>query len=182
MSTYVEYDQLPGLVASNAFSGEEIVLHPEFVFFWKPPNAFGQWTESIFEVDETLYSCAEQFMMAEKARLFGSESIRQQILETDSPREHKRLGREVSGFDQTIWEQNGEEIVFRGNLAKFEQNEELRKELLATGDLTMVEASPYDKIWGIGLRADHRNAVVPEKWKGTNLLGKVLERVREKLR
>ena len=153
MSIYVEYDQLQGLVQSNAFSGEEIVLHPEFVFFWKPQNALGQWTDSEFQVDGILYSCAEQFMMAEKARLFGSDLIREKIIATQSPREHKKLGRQVAGFDQAIWEACREEIVFQGNMAKFQQNKELLKELLDTGDRTLVEASPFDKIWGIGLRA-----------------------------
>jgi len=181
MSIYVQYDQLSQLASMGQFSGEEIVLHPKFVFFWKPPNAFGQWTESIFEVDGEMYSCAEQFMMAEKARLFGSEDIRQQILDSDSPRTHKQLGRQVSGFRQSVWEANREEIVFRGNLAKFTQNESLRIELLETGDRVMVEASPYDKIWGIGMRADDSRAVQPSDWKGLNLLGKVLMQVRAEL-
>ena len=181
MSIYVEYDELAKLVSMNQFSGEEVVLHCEFVFFWKPPNTFGQWTESLFAVDDEIYSCAEQFMMAEKARLFGNNLIRERILATDSPRSHKQLARQVSGFKQQVWDENREGIVFHGNLAKFTQNTEMGKELVQTGNRALVEASPFDKTWGIGLRADDPRALQPAKWKGLNLLGKVLERVRDEL-
>ena len=177
MSLYVQYDQL----AKHDFSGEEIVIHSEFVFFWKPPNTFGQWTQSTFCVADDIYDCAEQFMMAEKARLFGDSEVRNQILSTHSPKEQKRLGREVRGFQQTVWEEHREGIVFRGNLAKFQQHAGSRAELLQTGNRTLVEASPYDRIWGIGLRADDPRAIDPGAWRGLNLLGKTLMRVRDAL-
>lgn len=153
-----------------------------FVFFWKPPSPFGQWTPSRFSVDGVPYTCAEQFMMAEKARLFGDNMVLAQILATDDPRAHKRLGRKVGNFSEDAWNQNREDIVYRGNMAKFGQDDGLRDLLMETGDRTLVEASPYDRIWGIGLKSTDADAEDPARWQGLNLLGKVLMRVRSDLR
>ena len=152
----------------------------KFVLFWRGP--FSQWYPSEFKVDGISYNCAEQYMMAEKAKLFGDNKIRKQIMKTNSPREQKALGRKVSNFDAGKWNSVARDIVYKGNLAKFSQNKDLQKELLTTEDKTLVEASPYDKIWGIGLAADDPNATRPENWKGTNWLGEVLMRVRDELR
>ena len=151
------------------------------VFFWRPPSPFGQWTRARFELEQHTYSCAEQYMMAEKARLFGDETVRKQILATDEPREHKRLGRTVSGFSVEVWEAHREDIVFRANVAKFSQNQDLLAVLTKTGSRMLVEASPYDRIWGIGLRSTDPGADDPARWRGLNLLGKVLMRVRDHL-
>ena len=151
-----------------------------FTHFWDGP--FSQWHPCTFKIDMVRYNCAEQFMMAEKARLFGDEGVRAQILATGSPRAHKALGRQVAGFDQATWEAERVEIVVRGNLAKFSQNPEMCAALLATGDKTMVEASPYDRIWGVGLRADDSRVHDPERWRGANLLGEALMKVRAQLR
>lgn len=164
------------------FSGEEVVETENFVFFWKPPAVFGQWTPSRFTVDGVEYVCAEQFMMAEKARVFGDEETLRRILATESPRRHKSLGRTVAGYDEAVWEERRFAIVVRGNCAKFTQNPEMERQLLATGEKTLAEASPYDKIWGIGLRADNPAALDPQKWRGPNLLGKALMEVRDKIR
>ena len=153
-----------------------------FVFFWKPPTVFGQWTHSPFVIDGVSYTCGEQYMMAEKARLFGDAKVCQQILATDDPRQHKRLGRRVSGFTEKRWKKNREEIVYRGNLAKFSQNPDMKRQLLQTGDRTLVEASPLDRIWGIGLHSSDAAARDPARWKGLNLLGEALMRVRRELR
>ena len=168
--------------AFSQFDGTEVVITPELVLFWKPPNPFGQWTDSPFVVDGKSYRCAEQFMMAEKARLFGDEKIEQRILNSDSPREHKQLGRQVRNFEQNRWEAERCDIVFRGNVAKFMQNETFKTQLLVTGDRRMVEASPIDNIWGIGLAADNAHAYDESRWKGRNLLGNVLEEVRSHIR
>ena len=157
------------------------LITEDFVFFWKPPTAFGQWTWSPFEVDGVRYTCAEQFMMAEKARLFGDEEVRRQILATDSPREHRKLGRKVRSFSEKRWQQHRSEIVYRGNMAKFSQNPSLKAQLLQTGSRTLVEASPLDRIWGIGLRGTDPRASQPEQWEGLNLLGEALMRVRQEL-
>jgi hypothetical protein len=151
-----------------------------FVFFW---NGWpSQWHPADFTIDGVAYTCAEQFMMAEKARLFGDDETLRQILAATSPREHKALGRNVRGFDEERWTAACREVVYRGNVGKFSQNAELKALLLATGDKTLVEASPTDRIWGIGLAADDRRATDRSAWRGKNWLGEALMRVRADLR
>ena len=121
-------------------------------------------------------------MMAEKARLFGDTETERRILEAESPRLHKKLGQQVAGFREDLWVAHRRDIVFRGNVAKFSQNETLRSLLLETGDRRMVEASPLDRIWGIGLAAGDPMAYQSDQWKGLNILGSVLDDVRAHLR
>lgn len=163
----------------------------EYLFFWgHQPSHTGQvhksclsqWWLSDFEVDGTTYCCAEQYMMAEKAKLFGDEKTWQQILKSKEPQEMKALGRMVKNFDAAIWEAHCREIVRKGNLAKFSQNPSLKVFLLYTKALILVEASPYDTVWGIGMAEDHPDAKNPLKWKGTNYLGFALMWVRQQLR
>ncbi len=165
----------------EAFDASQVITTDDFVFFWQPPGVFGQWTWSRFEVEGIVYTCAEQFMMAAKAALFINPDIQAQIMATESPREHKRLGRQIRNFDQRAWVAARVDIVVRGNMATFSQNPEMRAALLATGERTLAEASPLDRIWGIGLRADHPDAVNPAAWRGQNLLGIALMRVRDQL-
>ncbi len=120
-------------------------------------------------------------MMAEKARLFGDSEIREKILRSGSPGAAKQLGREVRGFDQDIWERERFDIVVKGNVQKFSQNQELGKFLIDTKKRILVEASPVDRIWGIGLDATSEFANVPSKWRGLNLLGFALMEVRDYL-
>lgn len=148
-----------------------------FTFFWN--GVFSQWHLCTFVIDNVLYNCAEQFMMAEKARLFGDDHTLQDILTTHRPREQKALGRQVKNFDPVKWDQNAKLIVYRGNMAKFEQNIRLYNELMMTKGTILVEASPYDKIWGIGLGAEDPRALNRETWLGTNWLGEVLTTLRE---
>ena len=169
-------------MARSTFSGEQVVESADYVFFWKPPAVFSQWTASAFAVDGVRYVTAEQFMMAEKARLFGDEATRGKILATANPRDQKRLGRQVQGFDGAVWQTQRLEIVVAGNVAKFSQNPPMLETLLATGDKTLVEASPFDRIWGIGLRADDARIYDPTQWRGENLLGQALVEVRQRLR
>ena len=151
-----------------------------FVFFWD--GFLSQWQPCVFEIDGVTYNCAEQYMMHCKALLFGDTAMAERILSAGTPREQKLMGQRVQGFDSAVWEREREGIVFRGNTAKFSQNSGLRKKLLRTGDKTLVEASPHDIIWGIGLAADDPDALDPDKWRGQNLLGKTLMAVRERLR
>lgn len=181
MSQFIYLDEY-SKDALQDFDGADVVVTPELVLFWKPPNPFGQWTDSPFEIDGHSWLCAEQYMMAEKARLFGDTTIHRKILESTSPRQHKKLGQQVSGFNEEQWAAERCDIVFRGNVAKFSQNEDLKSLLLETGDRQLVEASPLDRIWGIGFAADHPDAYAPDRWKGLNLLGKILEDVRAYLR
>jgi ribA/ribD-fused uncharacterized protein len=114
--------------------------------------------------------------------LFGDTTIADQILTASHPHRAKTLGRQVRGFDQTIWEARRYAIVVDGSVAKFGQHAELRSYLLGTGDRILVEASPVDRIWGIGLTADDPRATNPGQWKGLNLLGFALMHTRERLR
>ena len=162
----------------------------DFIFFWKEGSAklehvskgcLSQWQKCKFIVDGVSYNCAEQYMMAEKARIFGDEETRQRIMKEDSPDEIKQLGREVKGFDPDVWDQHKFDVVVKGNLAKFGQNETLLKFLLGTSSAILVEASPYDRVWGIGMKEDNKDAMDAEKWYGINLLGFALMVVRDKL-
>jgi hypothetical protein len=149
----------------------------KYVLFWNGP--FSQWFSSSFELDDIRYSCAEQAMMAQKALLFSDTDSFNKIMKTTDPKEQKALGRKVKGFDVEIWSNACQDIVFQINVAKFGQNPGLKKTLMDTGDKQLVEASPYDKIWGIGLGENDARALDETKWLGQNLLGKVLNRVRD---
>lgn len=151
-----------------------------FVLFWKGP--FSQWARSVFELNGFRYVNAEQYMMAEKARFFGDKEIEIKIMESRNPREIKRLGREVRNFDKQKWDSVARDVVYRGNHAKFFQNPDLYEHLMDTGEATLVEASPYDEIWGIGLNEYDPLTQSRETWRGTNWLGEVLTKVRNDLR
>lgn len=144
-------------------------------------SCLSNWFPATFVIDEIEYSTAEHYMMAEKARLFGDSKTLSKILVAKSPGAAKRFGREVQGFDEQLWNEACMEIVVRGNLAKFSQHESLSSYLLKTGDKIIVEASPVDRIWGIGLAQDHEDATRPQKWRGQNLLGFALMEVRSML-
>jgi ribA/ribD-fused uncharacterized protein len=132
-----------------------------------------------FTVD---YLTAEHWMMAEKARLFNDWNIAEEIIRTEKAPVVKDLGRQIKNFDEETWTKSRYEIVVKGNFYKFSQNEELKKFLLSTGDKIIVEASPVDFIWGIGLPADNQKVMNPTRWNGLNLLGFALMDVREKIR
>ena len=145
-------------------------------------TCLSQWYRASFTVDGVTYVTAEQFMMAEKARLFGDEEIRAEILAAEDPHKCKSLGRKAKGFDKEIWDREKSSIVERGNLHKFSQNKELREFLLLTGNKIIVEASPMDRIWGIGIGKNNPDTQDPAKWRGRNLLGFALMAVRDRLR
>jgi ribA/ribD-fused uncharacterized protein len=164
---------------------------PKYVLFWghRPlPNGeigkscFSQWWEGApFGVEGVTYRTAEHWMMAEKARLFGDETTRTRILKAANPGAAKRLGRGVTGFDSARWDEARFEVVVQGNVAKFGQHPPLREFLLNTGRRILVEASPVDRIWGIGLAANDPGAEDPEQWRGLNLLGFALMEARARL-
>ena len=145
-------------------------------------SCFSQWWMEEFHAIDNFYLCMEQYMMAEKAELFGDQEIQEQILKCNDPRQIKALGRKVRGFDQKVWDRFKYPIVLSGNWCKFSQNRLLREFLLSTGDSVLVEASPYDNIWGIRLPASAPEAQDPHKWRGQNLLGFALMEVRDELR
>lgn len=156
-----------------------VTITKRFVFFWSGWPS--QWYPSAFEIDEVRYGCCEQFMMAEKARVFGDHEALAAVMATSSPREQKAIGRRIRGFQEGLWNSVCRGIVYRGNLAKFEQSDRLRNLLLATGKRTIVEASPVDSIWGIGLAADHPDASEPSRWIGRNWLGIAVMQVRDQI-
>lgn len=163
---------------------------PKWLMFWShQPEADGgigkgclsQWWPCRFTVDEIEYASAEHWMMASKARLFGDLDATLSVLAARTPAEAKGIGRLVDGFDEQIWEQRRFDLVVEGNVAKFGQNLALRDFLLATKDRVLVEASPRDRIWGIGLSSADEGATNPEHWRGLNLLGFALMEARSRL-
>lgn len=166
-------------------------LRPKYLFFWghQPlkdgsigASCLSQWFTAPFTIEGLRYPTAEHFMMTEKARLFNDPVVCNQILEAPHPGAAKKLGRHVKGFDDTTWKAHRFDIVVRANYAKFGQNEALRAYLLGTKNRIIVEASPVDRIWGIGLARDDQRSQNPEQWRGLNLLGFALMRVRQELR
>ena len=164
---------------------------PEYLFFWgHQPSAdgtlsnscFSQWWKCEFSDGNIRYCCAEQFMMATKARKFYDAEIWYRILAEDDPGKMKELGRAVRWFDPLGWDKVKSRVVIEGNFLKFSQNPALREFLLATGNAVIVEASPRDCIWGIGMGKGNPDSRNPEKWRGENLLGFALMEVRDLLK
>lgn len=167
--------------------GEQI----KYIFFWGHSNknnevvgkfVFSQWYPSPFVVDNTEFKTAEHWMMAQKALLFNDSDIFSKIVKADKPGEVKELGRKIRGFDDITWNEKKFQIVKTGNIHKFSQNKSMKDFLISTGDRVIVEASPTDKIWGIGLPQDAKMIDNPHTWKGENLLGFALMEVRDALK
>ncbi|NWC00542.1 NADAR family protein [Pseudomonas gingeri] len=164
-------------------SGEAL----DYLFFWGhqrskkgiTASCFSQWYNAEFIVEGQRYPTAEHFMMAQKAALFGDQEVRAQVLLAPTPNVAKALGRNVRGFNDELWLQHRYAIVVQANQAKFSQNPELNAFLKETGSRIIVEASPVDSIWGIGLAQDDENANNPNQWRGLNLLGFALMQVRD---
>jgi ribA/ribD-fused uncharacterized protein len=159
----------------------------KFLFFWghqpRPDGTVGagclsQWWPAPFSLDGETFATAEHYMMWRKATLFGDAPTAERILAAPHPHAAKTLGAQVAGFDQQVWDAHRYDIVVAGNLAKFDQHPELGAFLVGTGERVLVEASPIDRIWGIGLAADDPRASDPARWRGLNLLGFALMDVR----
>jgi ribA/ribD-fused uncharacterized protein len=163
---------------------------PQFLCFWSHtpkesspvgPWVLSQWWPTRFRVGDTDYCHAEGFIMAAKARLFGDDTALEKILQADDSAVAKHLGQLVNNFDEATWVARRYELVVEGNLAKFSQDSLLATYLCSTSPQVLVEASPRDLIWGIGLGATDPRAAVPSEWRGTNLLGFALTEVREQI-
>ena len=152
----------------------------KFVFFWN--GIYSQWHKANMTIDKIEYNSCEQYMMHQKALLFGDEETAELIMLEQNPKEQKKFGRMVKGFDKFTWDKNSLAIVYEGNLAKFSQIEDLKKEMLATGNRFFVEASPFDSIWGIGMDENAPGVEDPSYWLGLNLLGQALTLVKNELR
>ncbi|MEV6652805.1 NADAR family protein [Streptomyces sp. NPDC051219] len=145
-------------------------------------SCLSQWWQSPFTVDRVEYATAEHWMMAAKARLFGDAEAERKAVAAGNPALAKKAGRLVRGFDEEIWQRERFAIVVAGSLHKFGQHADLREFLLGTGDRVLVEASPRDRVWGIGLATDDERSQDPASWRGLNLLGFALMEAREQLR
>lgn len=180
-----------------------IKQNEKYTFFWETSSPYSQWYMSKFKATTCLiqgvcmnkskrefvlqnhfpldvqeYSSAEQFMMYHKAIIFLDIESAKKIMETSNVRKIKELGRSVSGFNEEVWKFYRSQIVYEGNKAKFEQNSQLKQELLKTKGTTLVESSPYDNIWGIGLEKSNIKAKSRKTWVGLNLLGEILTKLR----
>ncbi|ANZ15993.1 conserved hypothetical protein, ribA/ribD-fused [Streptomyces noursei ATCC 11455] len=162
----------------------------KYVHFWghRPPrgggigaSCFSQWWPSPFTVDDVRYATAEHWMMAGKARLFDDADAERRALAATHPKQAKDAGRTVRGFDEEVWRQHRFDLIVEGSRHKFGQDPELREFLLGTGSRVLVEASPVDRIWGIGMAADDDRAADPARWRGLNLLGFALMEARQQL-
>lgn len=155
------------------------------IYFWG--GIFSNWYKADIEVplwgstDRIVFNCVEQYMMASKAWRFKDDAAMVAIMDTNNPKQQKALGRAVQGFDQTVWSEEARDLVYPAIYAKFTQHDDLRQLIESTGTRWIVEASPLDKIWGIGMAHTDANIEVPAEWKGTNFLGQISMRVRSDL-
>lgn len=176
--------RLPRTVA-EAVAAEQAGERLRYLHFWGHrelrPGCLSQWWPAEFTEDGHRYATAEHYMMAHKARLFGDAETAARILDAGHPAEAKKLGRLVRGFDDEVWTRERYGIVVRAGIAKFGAHPELRDYLLATASRVLVEASPRDRVWGIGLTGDDERAQSPAGWQGLNLLGFALMDARDAL-
>lgn len=150
--------------------------------FWRTSEVFSNWHPLGFVLNGRTFSSSEQYMMFAKAMLFGDSETAERILAEPNPRKQKALGRQVRNYVDAVWQENAEDLMFPGLLAKFSQNAGASEQILATGDTLLVEAAPDDFIWGIGLEESDPRCLDKAQWLGLNKLGKVLTRVREAIK
>lgn len=154
------------------------------VFFWheyEENGCFSNWYSSPFVIDDFCYLHVEQYIMAQKAKVFHDPKIYTKILRASSPADCKSLGKQVQNFQEDVWEAHRYGILKTALGAKFRQNQDLQVRLLETSNALLAEASPYDRIFGIGMTAAQAESLPPDKWNGQNLLGKALMEVRSEL-
>ena len=161
----------------------------KYIYFWGntikenvvSKSCFSQWYDSPFVVNSVTYRTSEHWMMAHKALLFGDIEVAEKIINCTKPGEAKDLGRSIKKFDEMLWQAERYSIVVKGNIHKFSQNIELKEFLLSTKNRILVEASPVDTIWGVGLTKDSDAIKDVYKWRGLNLLGFALMEARDYL-
>ncbi|MDR2870384.1 MAG: NADAR domain-containing protein [Deferribacteraceae bacterium] len=187
--TFWRKDGQPKYTWSQASKDHEAGIAQEFCFFWGHQPAkdgtigkscLSQWWMQDFRVGASHYCCMEQYMMAEKARIFDDKETGKAIMASNSPKEIKALGRKVRDFNEDLWNFVKHTIVLTGNYYKFSQHRDLLHFLLNTKGI-LVEASPYDRIWGIGMAKSDNSSSNPTKWKGQNMLGFALTELRDEL-
>jgi ribA/ribD-fused uncharacterized protein len=158
----------------------------KFVFFYRNADIYSNFYKSEFTKNGIAFSCGEQWIMYQKALTFKdkyptNQDIADKILKTNDPGKIKAFGRQVQGYDEIIWSGCRQQKTYEGLIEKFRQNENLKKQILATGTRELVEASPSDKIWGVGLTESDVRIEKKSNWKGQNILGKILTKVRSTL-
>ena len=151
----------------------------KYIFFYG--SAYSQWAMRDILIGGETYNCNEQYMMAKKAELFHDDVARRAIMMSSNPASQKSWGKRVKNFDKDEWEAIARDVVYEANYAKFTQHEDFREQLLSTGDKIIVEGSPTDCIWGIGMSCDDPGILDPKNWRGTNWLGEAIMKVREQL-
>jgi ribA/ribD-fused uncharacterized protein len=175
-------EELVGMVAAGR--------RMRYLFFWghRPQSdgsvgagCLSQWWPAFFTVEGVTYRSAEHFMMWHKAMLFGDQETARKVVAAGHPRQAKLLGRQVRDFDESTWADRRYDIVVAASTAKFGQNPDLRAFLLSTDERVLVEASPTDRVWGIGLAAADVRTADPRQWIGLNLLGFALMQARADL-
>jgi ribA/ribD-fused uncharacterized protein len=167
------------MMGTQMINRKDYKVTDKMVLFWH--GEFSQWYLRDFKVGMITYNCCEQYMMASKARMFLDVRSEQAIMASKSPQQQKKFGRGVHNFDVDKWNRVCKNVVYMANHAKFSQHDDLKQLLLDTGDRILAEASPLDKIWGIGLAKEDPDALDKSKWQGTNWLGEVLMDVRDSL-
>ena len=158
------------------------IVYDKHVAFWG--SQLSNFYPCKFVLDDEIWISSEQYFMASKAQCFFDEESYLQIRKTTTPEEAKKLGRKVKGFNDSVWNMVKYHVMKDAVYAKFSQNEDLKKFLLSPEfeEKYFVEGSPFDGVWGV--KIDYRNPDIdnPENWNGENLLGKVLNEIREKLK
>lgn len=152
----------------------------KYIFFYG--SIYSQWAMRDIEIDGEIYNCNEQYMMAEKAKMFGDDFALENIMKSDNPAVQKSWGRRVKKFDKKEWEKIAQDVVYKANYAKFSQHGDCFNTLKASGDKIIVEASPIDCVWGIGMSCDDPGITDPKNWRGTNWLGEAIMKVRDVIR
>lgn len=158
------------------------------ILFWGTSGKYGAFSNfypSPFRDENgVLYNCNEQYFMIQKLKKFDPDNklLYDRIMQEKNPKNIKELGRQVKNYYEVTWNKLRYAYMFKGLMFKFSQNPKLRQLLLDTGDQPLAEASPYDRIWGIGMSAAEAKNLEPSQWKGQNLLGKALMEIRTQLR
>lgn len=157
----------------------------QVIGFWheyEDYGCFSNWYPAEFDYAHWHFLHVEQFMMYHKVMMFRQYDLADRIMKSTSPKECKDLGRtKFREFDSALWNRTCRTIAKRGVRAKFQQNQELLKTLLGTGNAVLAECSPYDQKWGVGVSTDDPNHCDVSRWNGQNLLGRILMEVRDEL-
>ena len=157
----------------------------EAIFFHLPSEPHGylsNWYLSPFDLDGVHYSSAEQYIMYQKCVLFGDTASAKAVLATNDTEAQQTIGRHAKGYIGAVWAGRRQLVAVRGLLAKFSQNEDLKKKLLDTGEAWLVECAYSDTIWACGIRLNEDERFDVSKWRGQNILGFALMEVRSILR